>query len=244
MAVRAGAAGALPAHRSWPASNSMGNRITRFANLTQRFGWMQGLGILFLWIARRTIRLRRAVVFRMDLKRIPALAGCDTVDWEYQSRDEGAADAPADSPRFLSADVRSFVGKLNGVQCYSSIVSSEGFRIPDRVTVRFNGSSEGYVGDCITVDEHRGRGIYPCGLVQLARQLRADGKSALYLFVEQDNLASLRSVRKAGFIPVATCSVWYVGRFCRRRWRPVPTNGAAWLSQWTVQTGPTGPATS
>jgi hypothetical protein len=53
--------------------------------------------------------------------------------------------------------------------------------------------------------------------------------------VERENLASDRSVRKAGFVPVAACSVWHLWKWGGRRWRPL-TNREDWMRSWTIDT--------
>jgi hypothetical protein len=211
--------------------------LARFRNLAllwRRFGWLPALEVAVLWVARQVIGYRRALVYRLDLDRIPLVAGCDEIEWKFENAAAGAGPAsPVQSGG--PAEQRSFVGSMNGVPCYSSLVSVQGFRVPDRVAVLFDGTADAYVGDCITPPAHRGRGIYPCGLVQLAHRLRAENRRALYLFVERENLASIRSIQKAGFQPVAVCSVWNLGRVFRRRWRCLTPEMAPSTGHWTVE---------
>jgi RimJ/RimL family protein N-acetyltransferase len=204
-------------------------RFRNLAVLGRRFGWPRTLELVILWVARQVIGYRKALIYRLDLDRIPVLAGCDQVEWGYENATAGEAE-PA-SP----VQQRAFVGNVNGVQCYSSQVSVQGFRVPDRARVLFQGTTDAYVGDCITPPAHRGRGIYPCGLVQLAHRLRAENRQALYLFIEGDNVASIRSVQKAGFRPVAVCSVWHFRHAFRRRWRFLTTPAEVSALQWSVE---------
>ena len=214
--------------------------LTRFRNLAlfgRRFGWMPALEVGVLWLARQVVGYRRALIYRLDLDRIPALEGCDQFQWKYASPKEVEAE-PTSSPSPVeaagSAGQRAFVGSFSGLQCYSSLVSVEGFRVPDRARVLFHGTTDAYVGDCITPPAYRGRGIYPCGLVRLAHRLRAENRRALYLFIEGDNVASIRSVQRAGFQPVAKCSVWHFGRASRRRWTLLRTDPGVPAPQWSV----------
>jgi RimJ/RimL family protein N-acetyltransferase len=220
--------------------------LARFRNLAlfgHRFGWLPALEVGVLWVARQVIGYRRALIYRLDLDRIPTLEGCDQFEWNYASPKDVEAE-PTSSPSPVeaagSAAQRAFVGRVNGLQCYSSLVSVEGFRVPDRARILFRGTTDAYVGDCVTPPAHRGQGIYPCGLVQLAHRLRAENRRALYLFVERDNLASIRSIQKAGFQPVAACSVWHLGHAFRRRWRFLTPDGDPSTRHWTVEV-PRGP---
>ena len=196
-----------------------------------RFGIISATELVFRWIARRLFHYREAGVYHLDLAAIPALAGCQQIEWTCQSSSEinGARILEA---RLDSSDSYYFVGSVNGKRCYSSVVSRRGFSVPDRIGVTFLSGTDAYVGDCITEPEHRGRGIYPCGLVELAVQLRSAGMKSLCLFVESDNLASRRSVHKAGFRQVGVCWVWRLGRKARRGWRvfdePANPSGLNW----------------
>lgn len=60
---------------------------------------------------------------------------------------------------------------------------------------------------CATAVDHRGRGLYPRGIEQIA----ASGLASRYLIWAHDaNFASLRGIRKAGGV--------MVGQFTRKRW--------------------------
>ena len=181
----------------------MARRVGNFVDLASRFGWAQALTVMALWTARQAVGYRRAVIYSLDLDRIPSLSSCDQIDWRYINRAEVSRALISASEPQGSDDQRYFVGVLDGEQCYVSAVSDRGFRVPHRVSVTLPSANDAYVGDCFTLDTRRGRGIYPCGLAALGRSLRAEGKTRLYLFVERENLASIRSVLKAGFRPVA-----------------------------------------
>ena len=197
----------------------MARRIRNLVALATRFGWAQALTVIGLWTARQTIDYRRALIYCLDLERIPQLSGCDGIEWGYRSRGEISSALIPSTELGAVDDQRYFIGSLDGEQCYASVVSEHAFRVPYRVQVSLPSPTDAYVGDCFTLDAKRGRGIYPCGLAALGRSLRVEGKRRLYLFVERENLASIRSVLKTGFEPVAMCSVWRIGSFTRRGWR-------------------------
>jgi ribosomal protein S18 acetylase RimI-like enzyme len=167
-----------------------------------------------LWVARQAVGYRRATVYRLALATMPT-AGADTLEWRY------TASGARPRARLPGPDHGTFVGLADGVECYWSTVQRTGFRIPDRIVVDFKNDSIAYVGDCITAPQYRGRGIYPRGLVRLGETLRQEGVTSLYLYVEDENFASRRSVVKVGFQPVLRATVWRLARRSRRHWRPL-----------------------
>lgn len=54
-----------------------------------------------------------------------------------------------------------------------------------------------------TNPEYRGRGLYGQLIAAMLHHLSATGYRAAYIWAEKDNAASLRGIRKAGFIPVS-----------------------------------------
>ena len=70
-----------------------------------------------------------------------------------------------------------------------------------------------YVYESFTSSAARGRGIYPFALGCIAQSLRREGIEELWVAVEEDNPASIRSVLKAGFE-----EAFRVG-YRRRLWR-------------------------
>jgi len=140
---------------------------------------------------------------------------------EIDEMDEELASQSGLTPDMLRLNVkkgdRCFIGTKNGTKCYFSIVSYDGFTIPRRFSVSLS-SEDAYVGNCYTRISHRGLGIYPAGIRALARELAAEGKKWLYLYVDSENESSIRGVKKAGFYPVAKSSVWGLGPILRRKW--------------------------
>src|SRR6476620_9077468 len=59
----------------------MARRVGNFVDLASRFGWAQALTVMALWTARQAVGYRRAVIYSLDLDRIPSLSSCDKIDW-------------------------------------------------------------------------------------------------------------------------------------------------------------------
>ena len=215
-------------------------RIRKLAAMARWFGWRRSLTAAALWILRQTLDYRAATIYCLDLVEIPAPDVTSPLFWDFRNPDEvepalwRAADIEG-SEQAVPRGVRCFTGSLGGQQCYLSLVSSSGFSVPGRIRVSFAGGAEAYVGNCVTLASHRGMGIYPRGLAELGLRLRDEGFHRLYLFVERDNLASIRGVEKAGFQPVAVCSVLrWLGR-PMHRWKNLPGNPAAeMVRRWSV----------
>jgi RimJ/RimL family protein N-acetyltransferase len=190
-------------------------RIRTLASMRARFGWRRTIQVALLWFLRQSINYREAIIFCLDLPTITPPPICSEFAWGYSAMSEIDPAILADAGLDRSAldayernDERCFVGRSNGTVCYLSIVSTSGFSVPERLSVQFqSGSADAYVGNCFTVNTYRGRGVYPCALRELGLALRSEGRQRLYLFVERDNLASIRSVEKAGFRRVAICRV-------------------------------------
>ena len=198
------------------------------------------------WVLRQAIGYRSATIYRLDLEANRALEGTPGFEWTFEDA------RTVETELWRVADINSsqqtepvgsrcFVGKLNDRQCYLSLVSTTGFGIPQRVNVSFSGGSDGkeaYVGNCTTLETHRGMGIYPRGLAELGVELRAEGYAFLYLYVENENIASIRGVKKAGFYPVAKCSVSRWPGRVKHGWKILPTLTAEdTIHTWRVQGG-------
>jgi RimJ/RimL family protein N-acetyltransferase len=202
-------------------------RIETLAAIRARFGWRQTTHVGVLWLLRQSIGYREALIFCLDLEAVKQPSTIESFTWGYMGLDDiephllaAAGLDETDLESFVRRGERCFTGTSDGRVCYMSIVSRSGFSVPERAAVQFDdGSGDSYVGNCFTVEQYRGRGLYPCALLQLGSTLRAEGCRRLYLFVERENLASIRSVEKAGFRRVAVCRVfnWHgrMRRSCR-----------------------------
>lgn len=60
------------------------------------------------------------------------------------------------------------------------------------------------IGPCVTMESHRGRGLYPAALQILRCRARDQRVERIYINSRPENMASVRGITKAGFIPVAT----------------------------------------
>lgn len=219
----------------------MSRQIRKLSALTRRFGWKCASKAAVFWALRRTFGYRSATIYCLNLDELQGSSRCEEFEWSYKNAAEiapellagGGYNLPA-LEHLIALGNLCFIGTANGTQCYLSLVSKTGFVIPERVRVTFSRSTHAYVGNCVTLDEYRGMGIYPCGLEHLGLNLYSDGRNRLYLFVERDNFASIRGVLKVGFYPIATCSVYRWGRLFRRRWR-VLSRGP--IDGWKVELG-------
>jgi RimJ/RimL family protein N-acetyltransferase len=211
-------------------------RLHRLLRFARRYGWRETIAVALLWIARRLFHYRQAVVFALDTSAVPPPPESPPFPCRFQAAAEVAPPllrAAEIDPVFLAAEsargTRCFTGSLHGDPCYFSLVSRFGFSIPGRASVVFRAEAalEAYVGTCITLPQYRGMGLYPSALAQLAGALGAEGCRRLYLYVERENLASIRGVQKAGFRPVASCSAFSLRRLRRARWRILPVRGVS-----------------
>jgi len=76
----------------------------------------------------------------------------------------------------------------------------------------------GYIWDCRTAPEFRGRGLYASGLRLLVDVNRAEGRSLTLIACDADNVASRKGIDKAGFVQSACWEIQRIGplRFARK----------------------------
>jgi len=217
-----------------------GGRIQKLALLVRRFGWRESLLTVLLWGLRQAIGYRSAIVFRRDLSGTKDLVVCESFQWGYaEAADitpalwrkadiDGTTEQPPRGTRF-------FIGALDGKQCYLSQVSNDGFTIPGRASVIFTDAAEAYVGNCVTLDEYRGMGVYPRGLSELGSRLKQEGRRWLYLYVERENLSSIRGVQKAGFRAIARSSAIRWRGKSKQWWKVFPLESTTELiRRWKI----------
>lgn len=69
------------------------------------------------------------------------------------------------------------------------------------------------IGDCVTVNSHRGQSIYPYVINKIAQDVINNDKTEVYVIVNSNNLSSIRGIEKAGFSKlasiVATRWLWF-----------------------------------
>jgi len=70
--------------------------------------------------------------------------------------------------------------------------------IPSHGSVKV-GNQAAYIGPCFTAPEYRGLGIYPHVLTVILATLKRDGFKKALIEARKDNIASIRSIEKAGF---------------------------------------------
>jgi hypothetical protein len=218
------------------------SRVKKLTDIGRRFGWKQTFMTAALWTFRQLVGYRAAIIYRLDLNEVQPAAGCQRFQWSYKPAGEitpelwCAADIQG-AEQVAPPGVRCFVAMLKHEQCYLSLVSGQGFSVPGRISVAFASEAEAYVGNCITLDPYRGLGVYPCGLTELGLRLQKEGCRWLYLFVERENLSSVRGVEKAGFLPVAACSVFRWRGRNRQRFEVFPRiKDAEAVYRWAIST--------
>ncbi len=209
-----------------------GGRLDKLAGMARRFGWIAALRVGVLWVLRQACGYRKAVVYSLDVTRVHALDQCARFTWKYAkacSTTPATWDAfgiePDEQTRLARDGDFTFGATLDGRPCYFSAVSKRGFTVPDRLTVQLTGTRCAYVGQCQTLEEFRGMGLYPRSLTELALHLKHEQCERLYLYVESDNLPSIHGVTKAGFRPVGVCTVVRWRNRVKRRWKEVGNRG-------------------
>jgi hypothetical protein len=71
-------------------------------------------------------------------------------------------------------------------------------------------NNEALIESVFTISEFRGKGIMPAALDQIAKQIRDSDIRYLMLFVELDNIASLKGSHRSGFSPfVLRTEKWF-----------------------------------
>jgi ribosomal protein S18 acetylase RimI-like enzyme len=213
-------------------------KLRKVVALRDRFGWKKTLETVILWALRQACGYRSAIVYRLDLNVVRPPAGCEDFEWKYRTPpDISPALWRAADIQGIEPGVEYFVGQSSRGQCYLSVVKCQGFRIPGRVTATFGTDTEAYVGNCVTLEEFRGMGIYPRGLYELGLRLKTAGCRWVYLFVERENLTSIRGVEKAGFQPIAKCSVFHLKKLVRQSWRILPgVQQVEAVQKWRIST--------
>ena len=61
------------------------------------------------------------------------------------------------------------------------------------------GSKDAEIKYCLTLPEHRGKGIYPAVLREVIGYLKEKGFMRVFITVQEDNIPSIRGIEKAGF---------------------------------------------
>ena len=117
------------------------------------------------------------------------------------AQDIGTYDADAFRVR-LSAENLCFLGIEDGRVLHSSWCSRGATWTEELGTYLAPPAHDAYVYESQTVPAARGRGIYPLVLGAIASDLHQEGVGQLWIGVESTNEASVRAIRKAGFLDV------------------------------------------
>lgn len=60
------------------------------------------------------------------------------------------------------------------------------------------------IGDCSTVESHRGQSIYPYVINSIAKDLFNNESEAVFIIVDKNNISSIKGIEKAGFSKLAS----------------------------------------
>lgn len=72
----------------------------------------------------------------------------------------------------------------------------------------------GYIWDCRTHEDHRGKGLYRSGLRNCIEIALSQGSREVYIYVSHDNIPSRRGVRSAGFRSLFDVRTVALSRWC------------------------------
>lgn len=95
---------------------------------------------------------------------------------------------------------------LQGERCYEyqilleNKVISYARVVPKNFMFKFIPNNGYHIGPCYTEPEHRGKGLYPL-LLQHIMDDKPNTK--FYMIIDENNISSIRGVRKVGFIEIA-----------------------------------------
>lgn len=116
----------------------------------------------------------------------------------------------------FAEDTRAFVGRSCDTVVFSCWVQQHRLSIDELRWEWQLGSAEAVAFDVVTMPEWRGKGIYPDALRRLCGVLAEEGVRHLWIYAEEDNAASLRGIRKAGFEEHGVISATHLAGLTRR----------------------------
>ncbi len=188
-------------------------KISSFREDRKYFGLRLAARNLLLWGGRKLCTYRAAIVYVAD---VPSLAGSANPNSGLRCDMEPASGIPQEI--LQAADIHLsdcheeiFVARKNSQIAFVAKVGGKSFTIPRRHT--FTISERGvYISCCYTTPGFRGQGIYGDALKEIARLFLSSGEKA-FLYVEFENEASIRSVVRAGFLPIGRSVLLAVGPF-------------------------------
>ena len=84
--------------------------------------------------------------------------------------------------------------------------------VPRCVKFPFMGNGDYEIGPCFTYPQYRGKGIYPSVLKAICNCV-GDENTTFYMIVDENNIASIKGIEKAGF---QKCGIVEVAKFTKR----------------------------
>ncbi|MGD8282004.1 MAG: GNAT family N-acetyltransferase [Gemmatimonadota bacterium] len=110
----------------------------------------------------------------------------------------GGAPYVAQARRRLAAGWQLFLGQVDGQPAGGAWALTRATGIVSKVTPIL--ATDVAIMDCFTFPEHRGRGLYPYLLAEIASFYRDQGSVRAYITVRCHNEASVRGIESAGFV--------------------------------------------
>ncbi|MCB2204266.1 GNAT family N-acetyltransferase [bacterium] len=100
--------------------------------------------------------------------------------------------------RFARGD-RALLGHDNGAIVFSAWICSGTLEIDELNYTWHIPEGDAVAYDCITMSEHRGKGIYTAALRRVSGLLAEEGVQHLWIYVDEANTASRRGIEHADF---------------------------------------------
>jgi len=162
----------------------------------------QGLGALLRTLRRQLWRREKFGIYAADVKSIIASGGT-VPELEIKTATSDDLQRWRKDDRLWAIELwwnqlyavkQAYLGYLDGDPVHISWV----FYPTDRNKYFPLEPAEAMIGPCLTYPWARGRGIYPAAIRRITSELAAQGINRVYMVVEENNVASIKGVMKAG----------------------------------------------
>jgi len=116
----------------------------------------------------------------------------------------------------FSEGSRAFLGRSGAAIVFSSWVEQGRLAIDELRWEWKLTAGDAVAYDVVTMPDWRGKGIYPAALRRLSGLLAEEGVRHLWIYSEEENDASIRGIRKAGFEDHGVINAVHVAGLTRR----------------------------
>lgn len=170
-------------------------------------GFAEALTRVFLSATQLFFRYKKMYLYSLDLKDINSEITCPLPvsfrkarEDELSTLDRVMYHSEQDiRKRFFRGDV-CYIGCLFDKIVYFSWVSRHSMLIPEiDKDIPLDGSDDAYIYNVRTSSAYRGKGISTYAYAKIAAYLRDCDLKRLYVAVEENNIASVKSIEKSGF---------------------------------------------